>query len=137
MADDSIPDPVELTRRRYEAWNRRDFEALFSFLSPDVVFRPMPSVTDSRERRGREDVVRFYEEFFEVWADDFTIQAESIREYGDAVIALARFRGHAKASGIEVAGAVFEVARFRDGTIDWVEHFTVRAEAVNAARAAG
>jgi hypothetical protein len=52
---------VELTRSRYEAWNRRDFEALISFLSPDVVFRPMPSFTDSRERRGREDVVRFFE----------------------------------------------------------------------------
>jgi ketosteroid isomerase-like protein len=49
------------------------------------------------------------------------------------VIALLRFTGHAKASGVEVAGGIFEVYRFRDGKIASVEDFTDRAEALKAA----
>ena len=75
---------------------------------------------------------RWMAEWSEVWADDHTTQAESIREYGDAVIALLRFMGHARASGVEVAGGTFEVFRFRDGKIASVEDFTDRAEALNA-----
>jgi len=67
------------------------------------------------------------------WADDFTSQAESIREYGDVVIALIRFKGHSKASGIEVSGGVFQVFRFREGKIKRIEDFTDRAEALKAA----
>ena len=72
-------------------------------------------------------------EWSEVWADDHTTQAESIREYGDAVIAMLRFTGHARASGVEVAGGIFEAFQFRDEKISSVEDFTDRAEALKAA----
>lgn len=49
------------------------------------------------------------------------------------MIALIRFKGHSKASGIEVAGGVFEVFRFREGKIQRIEDFTDRAEALEAA----
>ena len=134
MAEESTtPDPVELLRRANEAFNRRDVDAWLSFYSPDVVFRPVRTFTDSQERRGHRAMRRFMEEWYDAWADDYSTQVESIREYGDVVIALLRFTGHAKASGIEVAGGVFEVYRFRDGKIASVEDFTDRAEALKAA----
>jgi ketosteroid isomerase-like protein len=49
------------------------------------------------------------------------------------VIALLRFTGHARASGVEVAGGTVEVFRFRDGKIASVEDFTDHAEALAAA----
>ena len=123
---------VELVRSLYAAWNRRDVEEWLSFLAPDIVFRPVPTFTDSQERRGLDAMRRWMAEWSEVWADDHTTQAESIREYGDAVIALLRFTGHARASGVEVAGGTFEVFRFRDGKIASVEDFTDHAEALEA-----
>ena len=97
------------------------------------MFRPVTTFTDSQERRGLGAMRRWMEEWHDAWADDFTSQAESIREYGDVVIALIRFKGHSKASGIEVAGGVFQVFRFREGKIKRIEDFTDRAEALKAA----
>ena len=73
------------------------------------------------------------DEFFDAWDDDFTCLAESIRDYGDVVIAVVRFTGHAKASGVEVAGGIFQVFRFREGQIVRTEDFTDHAEALKAA----
>jgi ketosteroid isomerase-like protein len=124
---------VEIVRSLYAAWNRRDVDEWLSFHAPDIVFRPVPTFPDSQERRGLDAMRYWMAEWFEVWADDHTIQAKSIREYGDAVIALLRFTGHARASGVEVAGGIFEVFRFHEGKISSVEDFTDRAEALNAA----
>jgi ketosteroid isomerase-like protein len=104
-----------------------------SFFSPDIVYRPVPTFTDSQERQGLDAMRRWMEEWHDAWADDYTTQTESVREYGDVVIALLRFTGHAKASGVEVAGSIFEVYRFREGKIASVEDFTDRAEALKAA----
>ncbi len=123
---------VEVVRSLYTAWNRRDIDEWLSFLAPDVVFRPVPTFTDSQERRGLDAMRRWMNEWSEVWADDHTTHAVSIREYGHAVIALLRFTGHARASGVEVAGGIFEVFRFRDGKIASVEDFTDRGEALKA-----
>jgi ketosteroid isomerase-like protein len=134
MAEQSaMRDPVEIIRRANDAFNRRDVDAWVSFFAPDIVYRPVPTFTDSQERQGLGAMRRWMEEWFDAWADDYTTQAESIREYGDVVIALLRFTGHAKASGVEVAGGIFEVYRFREGKIASVEDFTERAEALKAA----
>jgi ketosteroid isomerase-like protein len=127
------PDLVEIVRRANDAFNRRDVDALMSFYSPDIVYRPVASFPDSEERHGLAAMRRWMEEWHDTWADDYTTQAQSIRKYGDVVIALLRFTGHAKASGVEIAGGVFEVYRFREGKIASVEDFTDRAEALRAA----
>src|SRR4051794_10397197 len=106
---------LDLVRSAYAAWNRGDVDDWLSALSPDIVFRPVPTFTDSQERRGLDAMRRWMEEWHDAWADDYTTEAESIREYRDVVIALVRFTGHAKASGVEVAGGIFEVYRFREG----------------------
>jgi ketosteroid isomerase-like protein len=116
----------------HEAWSRRDVDAWSDLLSPDIVFRPIPSFTDSQERRGLGGMRRFMEEWHDAWADDYTTQMESIQEHGDAVIALLRISGHARASGVEIRGGLFEVFHFRDGRIARIEDFTDRAEALKA-----
>ncbi len=128
---------VAVVRRANDAFNRRDVDAWLSFYSPDIVYRPVPTFTDSRERQGLGAMRRWMEEWLDAWADDYTTRAESVREYGDVVIALLRFTGHAKASGVEVAGGIFEVYRFREGKIASVEDFTDRAAALKAAGVQG
>jgi len=36
--ESTTPDLVELTRRNFEAANRRDFDAVLSFFAPDAVW---------------------------------------------------------------------------------------------------
>jgi ketosteroid isomerase-like protein len=86
--ESTTPDLVELVRRANDAWNRRDVDGWLSFFSPDIVLRPISTFTDSQERRGLDAMRRFWDEWSDAWADDFTAEAESIREYGDVVIAL-------------------------------------------------
>lgn len=121
-----------MVRRANEAFNH-DVDAWLSFFSADIVYRPIATFTDSQERRGLGAMRRFMNEWHEAWADDFTIQTESIHEHGDAVIVLLRLKGHARASGIEIGGGVFQVYRFHDGKISSVEDFTDRDAAVHAA----
>jgi ketosteroid isomerase-like protein len=133
MSEESTtPDLVELVRRLNEAFKAHDADAYLSFLAPDVVHRPIATFT-TKEYRGRDAVWAFRAEWHDAWADDFEGQLETIREYGDAVIALVRFSGHARASGIEIRGGVFQVFRFRDGLVARIEDFTDRADALKAA----
>jgi ketosteroid isomerase-like protein len=126
-------DAVEIVRRANDAFNRRDVDAWLSNFSREIVYRPVSTFTDSQERRGLGAMRRFMEEWYDAWADDYTTQTESVREYGDVVIVLLRFSGHARASGVEVTGGIFQVIRFRDGQIVLVEDFTNRAQALKAA----
>jgi ketosteroid isomerase-like protein len=132
--ESTTPDLVELVRRLYEARKARDADTYFRLLAPNVVHRPITTFT-TKEYRGRDQVWAFREEWDDTWGDDFHHEVETIRDYGAAVIALIRFSGHAKASGVEIRGGVFQVFRFRDGLVARIEDFTDRVEALNAAAA--
>jgi ketosteroid isomerase-like protein len=101
-------------------------------VSSDVVYRPIASFAEVEECRGHDALRRFFDGFWEAWADDAVWQLETTRVYGEAVIALSRFSGHARASGVEVTGGVFSVYRFRNGKIAQIEDFTDRAHALTA-----
>jgi len=90
---------VDIVRRWYERSRAREhFDP--ALLSPDLIYRPVANFTESGTYRGLDEFRRFLESFYEAWADDFTITATSVRDYGDAVIARVKFSGHARASGV-------------------------------------
>jgi ketosteroid isomerase-like protein len=103
-----------------------------SLLAPDFVFRPIATFTDSQER-GLDEYRRFMVDWWETWADDANWRLDTVRAYGEAVVALLRFSGHARASGVETTGGLFEVFRFRAGQIVRLEDFTDRSDALRAA----
>jgi uncharacterized protein (TIGR02246 family) len=136
VSDESTtPDVVELLRHANDAWNRRDLDLWESLLSPDVVYRPIPGFTETQERRGRDEARRFAEEFFEAWAVDFVSKLDTVRVYGNAVVARVVFTGHGRTSGVEISERMFEVYFFEDGLITRFEDFTDREEALKAAGA--
>ncbi len=123
---------VEIVRRAFERFQATRAFGDPEFHSPDHVYRPMAGFTESEEYRGIEGYRGFGESFLEAWADDFTINATSLGDYGDAVIARLEFRGHARASGIEISERMFEVLWLRDGLIIRTEDFADRAQALKA-----
>ncbi len=114
-------------------WSGRDVDSALSVLSPDIVYRPIASFAEVEECRGHDAIRRFFDSFWQAWADDADWRLDTVRVYGDTVIALCRFSGHARASGVTVTGGVFEVFWFREGKIAQIEDFTDRAQALAAA----
>ena len=53
---------VEIVRPIYEAFNRRDWDALFRNADPEFAFTYHNVGTDAGTRRGRKEVVAFAEE---------------------------------------------------------------------------
>jgi ketosteroid isomerase-like protein len=135
--DSTSADLSELVRRFAEAYNRSDFDALSSLLSPDVVYRPLATFTETQECRGLDECRRFFEGFLEVWADDFAARVDTTRVYGDTVIARVAFTGHARASGVEVSGRTFSMFRFHDCLLTRIEDFVDRDDALKALEASG
>jgi uncharacterized protein (TIGR02246 family) len=130
--ESTTPDLVEVLRQSNDAYNRRDLDTWASLLSPDVVFRPVPGSPDARECRGRHDVRRFHEGFLEAWAEDFIATHDTVRTYGDAVIARSAFTGHARASGVGISGGPLKCSSSSHGLISRWEAFTDRADALKA-----
>jgi ketosteroid isomerase-like protein len=131
MSQEPMAEEIALLRRFNAAIEARDVRA-FDLLAADFVYRPIATFTETDERRGRDEFRRFMLDWWESWEEGgWTL--ETVRVYGDALVALLRFGGRAKASGIETVGGVFEVFRFRDGLITSVEDFTDSRRAIEAA----
>jgi ketosteroid isomerase-like protein len=135
--ESTTPDLVELVRRFHEAFHQRDADTAVGLLAPDFVYRPIATFPDSQERRGGDEFRRFMSDWWGVWAEGANWQLDTVRVYGDAVVALLHFSGRARASGVETVGGVFEVFRFGDGRIRQIEDFTNSADAIAAAEGVG
>ena len=123
---------LDLVRQTNAAWNRRDIDTYLSLCTPDCTYQPVARNLDSRERRGREDVRRFMEEFWEAWDDAFVIDIDTMRVYGATVVVRLRFNGRARKSGITIDERLYEVFWFRDGLIRRLQDFVHRDEALKA-----
>jgi ketosteroid isomerase-like protein len=132
MPKDSMSAEIELVRRFNKVYVTRDPGA-FDLLTEDFVYRPIATFTESGEHRGRDAFRRFTSDWWETWDDGATWELESIRRFGDSLVALLRFRGRARASGFETVGGVFQVFRFREGAIASIEDFTDKDEAIAVA----
>jgi ketosteroid isomerase-like protein len=94
---------VELVRRGYEAWNRSDVDAVVDLLDPDVEWRGYTHIPESGTLDGRDEVRRWLERFLDAW-DRLEIEVTELIDAGEQVVALVRFRGSGKGSGVPVEG---------------------------------
>jgi ketosteroid isomerase-like protein len=127
---------VEIVTRVNAMRNQRSFEDL-SLYSPELIYHPLAAFSENHECRGLDEFREFMESFYGTWADDFIATVTSIRDYGDVVSVRAEFSGHARASGIPISGAVFQVMWIRDGLVTRIEDYATSAEAMEAVRQAG
>jgi ketosteroid isomerase-like protein len=122
---------VELVRRSIAAYNRRDFEALRALNAPDM------EVDWSASRglqagiyQGREEVLRFYESFLEMF-EKVDIEPERFIESGDSVVVpnAAQIRGR---DGIETVARSALVFELRGGLIARICLYQETREALEA-----
>src|SRR5829696_5039032 len=120
---------VEIVRRLYEAFNRRDLTAESEVLDPNFEWIPDTRSFESAIR-GREEVLRFLDDQIETLG--LRVQPETFFEKGDRVVAFIRAIGRGEASGAEMDIRIAGVWTLRNGIVMRGQAYAERAEALEA-----
>jgi ketosteroid isomerase-like protein len=121
---------MDLARRTYDAFNRRDLDALLALTHPEVEVESRLVAVEGGYH-GHEGVRRWWNDFLGMFPD-YTIEVESLRDLGDVTFAQLRGRGHAAASDTPLAESFWQPVRWRDGKCVWWRNFMTEAEALEA-----
>ena len=124
---------MEIVRRTYEAFNRRDWDAAFRYLDPDAEFTTPARGPAAGTYRGREEIQGFLEEMYTAF-EARTVEPEEIFESGEqqvAVVVIRRLRPKGSSAEIEArTGALWTI---RDGMVASIRVFPKPEEALEAA----
>jgi ketosteroid isomerase-like protein len=133
-----LQENIDIVRRAWEAWEHGDWDPLYAFYDPAVVWDastlrgPISGVY-----HGHEGVRRYFKD----WLESFETHQANAEEFIDAgdniVIVGIRLRGSGRASGVEVEMPRWNLYRIRDGLAIRVELFETKAEALEAAGLSG
>jgi ketosteroid isomerase-like protein len=127
---------VEIVRQGYEAFNRRDLDAVLAGMHPDVEWHVPDILPEPDTYHGPEGVRRFWEGWMESF-DDFTVEVTELVDCGERVVAMTRVGGRVRGSGSTLHTPTYaQVWTFRDGQVVRVEMFPSKEEALEAGGAA-
>src|SRR5215204_391666 len=93
---------VELTRRVFDAFVRRDRDAFVAFHDPDCEIQPLLAAVGGNYH-GHDGVREWWEDLFGAFPD-FSFRFDEVRELGDRTLGAARISAHG-AHGMESARA--------------------------------
>jgi ketosteroid isomerase-like protein len=122
---------VEIVRRAYDAWGRRDTDALQGMaehFAPDFVFE---SVVTGQVYTGTERLWDFAADVSETLGD-YVPEVEEIIDAGEQVVVVLRVSGRAGRSGVPVSQHTAIVLTFEHRRIARGRSFTSRAAALEA-----
>jgi ketosteroid isomerase-like protein len=125
------PDPVEVVRAIYTAWNAGEW-ALEQF-HPDVDWelRDEGSIDQAGATRGRDALADYWRRFWVAWKPGARWEIEEVELVGeDRVVACGRLRASGRSSGIEMTTPVFHGWVIRDGIVARLVVCADRADAV-------
>ena len=121
---------VNKAREFLEGYNRRDFDAAFEWVDPEVDF-VLPAQQSSDSCKGTEEIERFWEGLDETF-DEFQLEQREFVDAGDLVATRLRYHGRSKI-GAELETEMYhQVITFRDGVIVRIEYFTSWDQALEA-----
>ena len=124
---------VELVRRIYEHWARKEWSLIPEFFDPDAEVDLSRNVFNPGTYSGYAGIHRLLQGVDEMW-DDFRILPTELVDAGDKVLATVRIGGTGKESGVEVEMQVMNVWTIRDAkVVRIVGGYRDRAEALAAA----
>jgi ketosteroid isomerase-like protein len=123
---------VEVVRRAWEAYHRRDNEAALALYDPTIEIDPSEQTgIDAGVYRGLEGV----QDFFRNWLSSFGDLRTEVEEWigaGDQVIAMVRTYGRGKRSGVPVDTVQAHLWTVLNGKLKRLQIFATKAEALEA-----
>jgi uncharacterized protein len=124
-----VGEALDTVRRHYEAFERKDWDALFALYDADVELDLSRSgIPDGGIHRGHEGLLEGWSRWRGVW-DRYDFELEELIEVGDRVLALIHVHASSKGQGMDAevhAGDVFTV---RNGRIVHFASFLDREDA--------
>jgi uncharacterized protein len=123
---------VEIVRRVFDAFNKRDTPAFLELLDPDVEWVPILAVLEGRVYRGHEEVRGWIKELATDW-EFFEVEYEELREVGGRVMVCGHWHARGRASGVELENPGTYLYEIKDGKVVSMRTFTDRDAALEAA----
>jgi uncharacterized protein len=123
---------VEIVRRVFDAFNKRDTPAFLELLDPDVEWVPILAVLEGRVYRGHEEVRGWIKELATDW-EFFEVEYEELREVGGRVMVCGHWHARGRASGVELENPGTYLYEIKDGKVVSMRTFTDRDAALKAA----
>ena len=123
---------VELVRRNYEAFAQGGLDRWMEYWSDDLDYRPAKDDFDFAPIHGKDAMRKHIGDWIDTF-DEFWFEAvELIDAGGDMVVAVERFGGRAKLSGVETDQTGAVVLTLRERKIARCREYATRAEALEA-----
>ena len=123
---------LELVRRAYDAFNRRDWDGFAALIDESVVVESRLVVMEGGYR-GLDGLRRWWDDLLNVFPD-YTAEIEELRDLGDVTLGYVRGGGRSDASGTPVLDPFWHAMDWVDGKCVWWRNCTTEAEALQAMR---
>jgi ketosteroid isomerase-like protein len=125
----------ETIHTAYEAWSRRDVEALVEVVHPDAEARPILGANIGVSvYRGREGLREWFTDLHQEW-ETFQTRVTRIDERGDGAVLTIDVHARGRASGVVIDGDLYHLVELRDGMILRLEAFRDKDAAMQALEA--
>jgi len=122
---------VEIVRRIYDGWSRGDFSVGTDLVAADFAWQQHAEAVEPGTLRGAA-IASAFRNVFAVY-ESYRIVPERYVDASDKVVVMARNRGRAKGSGIELDQSFGYVWTVRAGKLARVEVYATEREALDAA----
>jgi ketosteroid isomerase-like protein len=119
---------VEVVRRAWEAFVRRDDGAAFALYDPEITIHHQ---VDGSVYRGLAGARAFVGDWLASWTD-YSTDLEELIDAGDDVIAVMRIRAQGRRSAVPVERREWHVWTVRDGRLWRFRIYATEAEALEA-----
>ena len=125
----------ETIDRAYEAWTRRDLDALLSLTHAESEARPILGANiGTGVYRGHDGLRDWMRDLHGEW-ETFETRVTGVEERDERSLCTIQVRARGRASGAAIEGEMYHLLEFREGLIRRLEAFLDRDAAVQAFRA--
>ncbi len=122
---------VEIVKRAYEAWNRRDMAAVLGACDPDIEWWERDDVPDTTVHRGLNAARARFAELDDMWLG-LGLEPQEFIDAGNFVVVPFRLTGRGRASGAAFDEEEVQVFRLRNGKIIELREYSEKADALRA-----
>jgi ketosteroid isomerase-like protein len=120
----------------FELFNRRDLDALFEFLDPDIVWETPPQFPIPGPHRGHDAVRQLIQGWFESM-EELRLEVEDVFRRGDEFVLFVLQRVRGSASGVELENRIAHVWRIENDRVVRIRIYPNREEALESVGIAG
>ena len=122
---------VERHRRAIKGFNARDLEAILALADSCVELHSAFAGIGGGSYNGHDGLRTYFRDYEDAWGAEIRAQPEAYVDLGEHTLFFFVMRGRGQQSGAEVAMAVTQVARWRDGLLVYLESYMRREDALS------